>query len=226
MGLLFLVEIKGIKMKRVQSSNSIFALTALVLLISFISPLITSNSWFTSKGYNIQCEINIGANIAIYQNIGGSENDVTTSINANNVVNLTFTNSNGESVTMVEPDEQYGLNLLIKNNESAATTSGLRFKIQFYACGATNELLNASILGFTSPTSTAGGFAQSADGWVYYQNNSGTTIAFASNTTATILTHFSIPYADFYAKNLNGNNLKMILTIENATTGIKPASMA
>lgn len=197
-------------MKKTKSLAPIVVVTAIMLLLTLFFPFANTNAWFTSGGNRIECVINVGANFTILQYVNGS----STGVDITNTTSLDLSDG-GANPSMLIPDTEYNLKLSLKNSEAANTDLGIRFKIEFFACGASEELLNVELIGTLLATESSAGYVKNADGYYYYCSTSaGTPITYASETETVLMTKFLIPFSEFESKNLSGNNIKMSTTAE------------
>lgn len=197
-------------MRKAKSLAPIVVITAIMLLLTLCFPFAQTTAWFTSGGNRIECIINVGANFTILQYINGS----STGIDITNTTSLDLSDG-GSNPSMLLPDTEYNLKLSLKNSEAANTDLGIRFKIEFFACGATEELLNVEIIGTKLADASSAGYVKKADGYYYYcATSAGTPTTFASETETALMTKFIIPFSDFESKNLSGNNIKMSIIAE------------
>ncbi len=185
-----------------------------------------TNSWFTSgQGQQIECIVTIGQiNLNVYQGdvlINSNEDNETAS--SPSYVDLT----SGTNNRKILPDQDYTLNLTLRNEETTGTQSiYVRYKIELFACNnGTDILLNPIISGYTTPASSSNGLGfvyNSADGYYYYQNGSGVNQTLPAGANVNIIGSFNIPYSDFaYTgeySTINGNNIKLVITIEGFDT--------
>ncbi len=212
-----------IKIKKKNSQIKI--LSVLIILFSlFASILGVTNAWFTSgENQKIECVINIAQiNINVYQALPSGDEVLIKSNQQNadssspSYVDLTNSSNDREII----PDQYYSLNLKLKNEDNGDQSLYIRYKIELYACNYDSDiLLNPIISGYTTPSASSNGFVYNqADGYYYYQNNTGENQIYLSNEESIMIGGFTIPYSDFaFTGNyptINGNNIKIVITIE------------
>lgn len=212
-------------MKKLQKNSQLYILSVMtVLIILSLAVVGITNSWFTSgENKKIEMVINIGQiDIGVYQvKSDGSEvlintNQANQSSSSPSYVDLTDETNSREII----PDQNYTLNLILKNNDEGNQSLYLRYKIELYACNNGEDiLLHPTISGFTVPSAGANGFVyDETDGYYYYRNSAGENQTYNSMADDSIIGTFSIPYSDFaFTDNystINGNNLKLVLTVE------------
>lgn len=210
--------------KRTNNSNFVTAILALlVLLLAFTG---ITYAWFTSgSGLSVEMVVNIGGlNLKMYQSISGSRVEINTlEDNADSATASYVDITNGDGVLEIRPDTTYTLNLILSNEDAGSEAPYIRYKIEMYAQNyPTDILLNPNITISSPSTDTgAGVFVLDSDGYYYYQNSStGNPIEYSSGTSKTMISTFTIPYSDYYNNpNINGNSIKIVITVEGSDTG-------
>ena len=212
-------------LKKTNRNSQLKIWSVLLILTSLLLSILgVTNAWFTSgENRKIECIVNIGQiNLNVYQVFSsGSEvliksNDENEESSTPSYVDLT----NGTNDREIIPDQNYSLNLVLKNEDEGAQSLYVRYKIELYACNDNADImLNPIITGYTTPTSTTNGFVYNqADGYYYYQNNNNENQTFESNSEATLIGGLTIPYSDFAYTGeyptINGNNIRLVITIE------------
>ena len=212
-------------MKRFQKYSQLKILTVMILLLSIFMAIIgITNSWFTSgENKKIEIEVHIGQiDIELYQvKTDGTEVLINTNEDNQTVTTPSYIDiTDGTDSREIVPDQNYTLNLVLRNSDEGNQSLYVRYKIELYACGNNYDiLLHPNISGYTTPTGNSNGFVYDpTDGYFYYRNNEGENQTLTSQDDATLIGSFMIPYSDFaFAGNystINGNNLKLVLTVE------------
>lgn len=205
------------KIKQKNKFNYSILLIGTILACLLFAFMGVTNSWFTQgENKKINLIINISnIKIVVYQQEETEKRKI-----------VPYDDKTGDPSYVnlgnieILPDQNYNLTLTIKNEDTGASSVYLKYKLQFYISGyETDTPLDVNITGFDTPSSTKAGFVyNSADGYYYYRGTDGTNQKFASNTEATIITNFSIPYSSFVDENLNpvynGEIIKLVLTVE------------
>ena len=198
----------GNKMKKTKSRIELLFITAIALLVALLCSINITGAWFSSgDGLKVECTVTIGKfNLQLWQNEVNTGTRVYSSTeNATSYLDL----SNAGANKIILPDTSYGLTLKLYNADKGTSSFKLRYKINFIVCGKTSDttLNNVTITGVDSS------FTKSGD-WYYYGSSSTSLNEFKYQTSATLITGFSIPYSEFYAKGLNGENLKVELIVD------------
>lgn len=212
-------------MKKLRRDSQLSILSVMLILTTLLLAILgITNSWFTSgENKKIELVINIGQiNIAVYQQKPDGSEVLINTFEENETspqpsyVDLTDNTGSREIV----PDQNYSLNLILKNTDVGDQSLYIRYKIELYACNNDEDiLLHPSISGFTAPTASSNGFVyDETDGYYYYRNGAGVNQPYDSNQSNSIIGAFSIPYSDFAFTGdyptINGNNLKLVLSVE------------
>lgn len=193
-------------MKKYKSLNLIQILSVILLINVCIAFIGTTNAWFTTSGYNIMLDVQIGAiNMKVLQD--------STELDSENSSYITLNKE-------ILPDEQNELNLNLKNKESAGCEGYyVRYKIEFYA--SNTILTDAEIVGFAEQSSSLAGFVKDGD-WFYYKNTAGDMEKYSGGTNLSMMTGFIIPYSSFVTDGnfvLNADCLKIKVVVQGSTTG-------
>ena len=208
---------------------SINILSVLLILVSlFVAIIGSTNSWFTSMHHN-GVELNIfigGMKYELYQVEGTPkvEREVYTydANKSNSMANKET--SYVELEDEIIPESPVGLELLLKNDEEASSTSMyLRFTFSVYVLGVEKDncLNSTTIAGYDEPTETIPGFIKGEDNYYYLVLKNGTDsykgTTFKGKTEVTLMTEFRIGLDEFL--DLNGSeSVRLELTIEASAT--------
>ena len=187
-------------MKKTRNSFSLtLILTTMLLACLLFCTFSSTGAWFSSTGATLKFSLNVsGANIYVYQ--GETKLDAS----ENSYITLS---------QQIVPGEEVLLDLNVKNNEPVG--SYLRFKFEVYALGQTDVLIPV-VINCQEITSSSNGFFEYTDGYFCYQK-------YESETTSTpelmqgnlsLISGFTIEESDFVSKALNGNTIKVIITVE------------
>lgn len=193
----------------------------LILLISLLFSVINvTGAWFTDSS-NATKTINAyiktaEANINVYQEDNSGKQ---TKIEKSSNINLTL--NSGSKVNNKMLTSENNLKLLLKN-EDLGISFGIKFKVCIYATSPTGKvLLNTTLNGMTTPTSSVNGFKLGDDGWYYYQNNIGQNVvlepasSFSVPSSIYMMQSFSIDFSNTISL-LGGNSIYMELLVEKA----------
>ena len=198
-------------MKKTRNSFSLtIILTMMLLACLLMVSLGSTGAWFSATGSVLKFQINLsGADIYVYQTLNG--NDVKLDASEQSYITLDQEIAPGEEVPLI---------LKVKNNELAGTY--LRFKFDVFALGQENVSIPVS-LNLDMVSENNNGFFQSAEGdeyWIYEQyistNDDGSINCAPVTMTGELelISGFTIEESDFIEKQLNGNTIKIVLTVE------------
>lgn len=188
-----------------KNSISINVLSVLVILMSLLLIVVNPvNAWFTDAKQNgIAIEVELGnLNLKLYQNSIADANEILTNADNGKATTKKYIALNQEIV----PDVEVPLNLILANKDQGSASMYVRYKFALYQRGVSQDKeITTEIIGFTAKTDEAGGFVKNDDGFYYYQDKTGANTLFIKNASATLLTHFVVPYSQFM--DANGNIL-------------------
>ena len=191
-------------MKKTRSSFSLTMILTTMLLACLLCLAINSTgAWFSATGTTLKFSLNIsGANIYVYQTRDSQDYKLDATEQDYIVLEQ-----------QIVPGEEVPLVLKVKNNEPMGTY--LRFKFEVFALGQTNTVIPV-VLNSQEITESLNGFYGYSDGYFCYQK-------YATATTSSpelmkgelvILSGFTIEESDFVSTALNGNTIKIVITVE------------
>lgn len=211
------------KYKTNMITKLLYVATSIMLFMFICVSIENTNSWFTAgDGLKVECIVSIGKyNLNVYQVNTDSSTTLIKSTEENeseeekSYVDL----SEGNALREIVPDNNYSLKLTLNNTDAGNEGMYIRYKIEFYACGLSDTLLDVNLSGMTAPTVSNNGFIyDSVSEYYYYQNNLGVLQKYESGNNDYILSSFNIPYSQF-GPNLSGAILKIIINIQCDETG-------
>ena len=194
-------------MKKTSKAFSITLILAIMLLACLlIYSLGSTGAWFTTTGSNIKFTLNVsGADIYVYQEIDGED------------IKLDSSKQQYISVEQeIVPNVEVPLILKVKNNE--ASGSYLRFKIEVLAVGLTETEIPVR-LNYDEVSTSSNGFKPYSDGYFCYEKHEnnlavGETAQQTMTGELELISGFTIEETDFVDKQLNGNTIKIVITVE------------
>lgn len=208
-------------MKKAVNRSINWGISVCIALICLLMPILTTNAWFTAgENQQIQIVVNIqNINLSVYQRIAGDtgdgvliktyeENDSSTE---KSYIDLTDGSNTG--VREIVPNQNYSLNLTLRNADTGSASVYVRYKVEMFVNG-TNSPIQLNISGQTASSGETAGFElNSADGYYYYRNSSGNQL-YPAQANLNMLTAFSIPYSEFVNNDINADMVKLVVTVE------------
>ena len=208
-------------MKKALNRSINWGFSVCVILICLLMPILTTNAWFTAgENQQIQIVINIeNINLNVYQKLNGDtgEGVLIKTFDENDGSGeksyIDLTDGSGTGVREILPNQNYSLNLTLKNEDTGSASVYVRYKIVMFVNGLTDTAIQLNISGQTAPNGTTAGFELNSDGYYYYRNSVGNQ-QYASQANLNMLTSFSIPYSEFVNNDINADIVKLVVTVE------------
>lgn len=195
------------------SSTVVLAIMLLACLL--LGSVGVTGAWFTATNDDIKIQVNIsGMGIYLYQTIGETNYKIVDTIENANVEKQYM-----ELSGIIEKDTE--IDLIAKINTTEPNGLYVRFKFEVIALGLENVAVYPTLIGGTIATSGTNGFVlNDADKFYYYGSvNSQQKITIKNNNELTTLFEkFKISSEQFAANNLNGQTVKLQLTLEASDT--------
>lgn len=214
-------------MTKKTTSISINVISALIILISlFIGVVGSTNSWFTANHLNgVEILLSVGElKLNLYQKIGTEEVAIYTY--DENALPETTTKSYITLEDKVIPDEDVGLELILKNEDAGSSAMYLRFRFELYARGADGDRPIPTSLVNSNANFKFKEYVKNDDnsGYYYYTGSDGKNALFNQNTTGiTLMKAFVVEYEDMFDEtgellNISSETLYVKLTIDASVT--------
>lgn len=189
------------KAKKSVSITMILAIISLACLL--LCSFNISNAWFTTSG-NIEIDVTVaGLNAYVYQTTekdgAGTETIINVKSNEPIYINLS---------EVIHPDKEIPLYLKLKNNETGGFY--LRFKFVVLALNKDTDIE------IETTETVASEFVKNGD-YYYYMNGENNQIAFSTGNIM-LINGCQISGEEFENKNLYGQTLKIVLSVEFSDT--------
>lgn len=189
------------KAKKSVSITMILAIISLACLL--LCSFNISNAWFTTSG-NIEIDVTVaGLNAYVYQTTekdgAGTETIINAKSNEPTYINLS---------EVIHPGKEIPLYLKLKNNEAGGFY--LRFKFVVLALNKDTDIE------IETTETVASEFVKNGD-YYYYMNGENNQIAFSTGNIM-LINGCQISGEEFENKNLYGQTLKIVLSVEFSDT--------
>ena len=195
-------------MKKLAKPNLIYTLTAFVILFCFLILNVgIANAWFTSSDHKgVYVVFNVGQlNVNLYQVTKDNEDkDVFTEVYSANENTTAQEKKYINLQAGIFPDEFVELKLVLENKDAGGAIK-IRYKLDIYACGATDTLIACDL--------AVGENINKVSGYYYYQNGDKEDVEIDTDAQLTLCEGFSIPYSSFNGL-YGGETIKLVFTVE------------
>ena len=201
-------------MKRTSKSISITLILAFMLLACLLMQAVgVTGAWFTASGSNVQIIINIaGVGVNIYQNGKLVDPDKAKENPDDETLQSYISLDAGE----IEPGEEIPVNLTMSTSEPSGVY--VQYKFEVYALGQSEKLLTTTDIGYLEYSQQTTGFVIDNNGYYHllsYVNQEETEVKLTRDMGAvSIMEKFAISADEFASKNLNGETIKVVVTVE------------
>lgn len=201
-------------MKKTRNSFSLtIILTMMLLACLLMVSLGSTGAWFSATGSVLKFQINLsGADIYVYQTLNG--NDIKIDPSDQSVPPDPLVQPYLKLEQEIVPGEEVPLALKLDYNE--ASGSYLRFKFEVFALGQTNTKIPV-LLNIVSVDENQNGFQLLSDSYFcYYKWDSDSKDSIPEKIVGDVnlISGFTIEESDFADSQLNGNTIKIVLTVE------------